>query len=227
MTTKAKITLAPLFLPALFACARLPSGVTWAQDDAPVWQVGDWWVIQQEQQPVWKMSVVTAWANAGRFRFTVKDRHGAGDQERITIEVVRVDSAYAVRRRKLSLAYSRKLALVDGNLEVGRTSIPMPRAANYVPLGAGGLDVSALNSERVKTTPTPGSPLVERHHDSRTQGETLFHRVELEVPTMYDTLGVKFSEHQLWLPNEPWWRFYERSYGVPVRAEMIDCSYWH
>jgi hypothetical protein len=64
--------------------------------------------------------------------------------------------------------------------------------------------------------------------DMRAKKETLFHRVDMDIPDSVKKLNLKnIQEYQLWLPKEPWWRVYERSYGLPVKAEMVDCSYWH
>lgn len=201
------------------------------QINAPreAWKKGDWWIIRQKQQAVWRGEQDPPWIDAGRLKFSVKEVKEIQGRKRYFVEVVNLDLPQSAKKKwELSLVYSDYFALIDGKYNVGSASFAIKDALKYIPLKSGGLNAAPIRLEKIKKLPTLGNVSIQKYMDMRRKEEILFHRVDMEIPDSVKKLNLKdIQEYQLWLPKEPWWRVYERSYGLPVKAEMVDCSYWH
>jgi hypothetical protein len=193
------------------------------------WKKGDWWIIRQKQQAVWRGEQNPPWIDAGRLKFTVKEVKEIQGRKRYFVEVVNLDLPQSAKKKwELNLVYSDYFALIDGKYSVGSASFAIKDALNYIPLKSGGLNAAPIRLEKIKKLPTLGHVSTQKYMDMRVKEEILFHRVDMDIPDSVKKLNLKdIQEYQLWLPKEPWWRVYERSYGLPVKAEMVDCSYWH
>lgn len=193
------------------------------------WKKGDWWIIHQKQRAVWRGEENPPWIDAGKLKFTVKEVKEVQGRKRYFVEVVNLDLPKSTKRKwELKLVYSDYFALIDGKYSVGRVSFPIKDALKYIPLKSGGLNAAPIRLEKIRKLPTLGTVSTQKYMDLREKKEIFFHRINMEIPESVKKLNLKdVQEYQLWLPKDPWWRVYERSYGLPVKAEMVDCSYWH
>jgi hypothetical protein len=199
------------------------------QKTAPVtWKKGDWWIIRQKQQAVWRGEANPSWIDAGRLKFTVVDVKDIQGRKRYFVEVVNLDLPESSKKKwELNLVYSDTFALIDGKYSVGSTSIAIKDALKYIPLSSGGLNAAPMQMGKANNASVFGTESFQAHMDLRSNTERIFNRVEMGLSGSVKNMNLKdVREYQLWLPEEPWWRVYERSYGLPVKAEMIDCSKW-
>jgi hypothetical protein len=201
------------------------------QINAPreTWKKGDWWIIRQKQRAVWRGEKNPPWIDAGRLKFTVKEVKKIQGRKRYFVEVVNLDLPKSAKKKwELDLVYSDYFALIDGKYSVRNASFPIKDALKYIPLRTGGLNAAPIRLEKIKKIPGLGTGSIQKFMDLRADEEIFFHRIDMEIPESVRKMNLKdIQEYQLWLPKEPWWRLYERSYGLPVKAEMVDCSYWH
>lgn len=199
------------------------------KDRQGAWKKGDWWIIRQKQRAVWMGVKNPSWIDAGRLKFTVKEIKEIQGKKRYFVEVVNLDLPETAKKKwELNLVYSDLFDLIDGNYRVGSAAFPIKDALKYIPLRSGGLNVASIRSEKVKKIPDLGTGSIQKYMDRRGDMEIFFHRIDMATAEAVKGINVKeVQEFQLWLPREPWWRVYERSYGLPVKAEMVDCSSWH
>lgn len=215
----------------LAVCAfvlALGFGSSLLSQSTAAWKKGDWWLVEQKQQAVWMNVKNPPWIKAGKLKFTIKDVIKTRDGSKYMVEVVDTRRPAQMKKKwKMHLVYSGNFELTGGSYELGKTRLTVKKALRYIPLKTGGLNMSTLKSDEIKREPTRESTKTQRFMDKRIKKERLFHRIDMKIPKTYKRLNVKAAkEYQLWLPGEPWWRYYERSYGLPVKAELVDCSKW-
>lgn len=113
---------------------------------------------------------------------------------------------------------------------------PLHQAIQYAPLGEGGFDISAFCMDHIQEMPDDRMDSVQGLFDRPTGEIRLFHRVYRIIPREIDAFQVieiseepkkiMEEEYQLWRQGDPWYRYYQRTFGLPIKAEMIDCSHW-